>query len=98
MYFLARTRCVHVLQGYSDDVAGSFSPRALPSYTATMQPCVDQSPDCSDQLVVLAVTGEGVPTHQKWFWVSRKVYMEVEPPFFYIMSAGAGARGGRSEG
>lgn len=31
---------------------------------------------------------QGVPSHQKWFWTSRSVYMAVEPAYFYVMSGG----------
>ncbi len=36
-----------------------------------------------------AGTPQGVPTHTKWFWVSRRVFMLVEPAYFSVMSAGA---------
>ena len=31
---------------------------------------------------------QGVPSHQKWFWTSRSVYMAVEPAYFHVMSGG----------
>ena len=31
---------------------------------------------------------QGVPSHQKWFWTSRGVYMAVEPAYFHVMSGG----------
>lgn len=39
-------------------------------------------------LLMLDLCLQGVPSYQKWFWTSRDVYMQVEPPYFLIMSAG----------
>ncbi len=51
-----------------------------------MDPCYADDMSCSDNLHAVSVLGPGAPMHEKWFWSARKVYMEAEPAWFYIMS------------
>jgi len=73
-------------KGYDDALDAHLTRSDLQNYHGVMQPCVDGDPACSDKLVIFHLGGEGVPTHQKMFWTSRTVYMQVEPPYFNIMS------------
>ncbi|GAX81306.1 hypothetical protein CEUSTIGMA_g8737.t1 [Chlamydomonas eustigma] len=75
-------------KGYADNYDMSFAPQDLVTYQNIMLPCTSGQSSCSDTLMVYHMTGEGIPTHQLWFWVSRKVYMDVEPAYFYLMSGG----------
>lgn len=65
------------VQGYDDALDATLSRNDKVSFQEAMRACMDGDESCSDTLVILHVSGEGVPTHQKMFWTSRTVYMEV---------------------
>lgn len=79
--------CPHT-QGFEEGYTARLVPNDHVRFRTVFQPCVDESEACADLMHILTVVGEGVPSHQKMFWTSRKVYMQVEPAYFLIMSAG----------
>jgi hypothetical protein len=87
-------RCFY--KGWPDDADASLHPQDAADWQALMDPCYADAPECSDTVQAVTVTGHGSPLHQKWFWSSRKVYMELEPAWYMVMSAGDGA--GESRG
>lgn len=78
-------RCFY--KGWADGKDASLHPKDEVDWQTTMDPCYADSMDCSDTVQAVTATGHGIPMHEKWFWSSRKVYMELEPAWYLIMSA-----------
>lgn len=82
-----KARCFY--KGYASNLDASLTAQSLLSINYAFSPCVAQDSSCADQLFNVMLTGAGVPTHQSWYWSSRKVYVEVEPAYWFLISAGA---------
>ena len=76
-------------KGWSDAKDALPSTTDFASWTTAMDACVKEDPGCADRLHVVTAIGAGAPSHQKFFWTSRAVYMQIEPAWFWIMSASA---------
>lgn len=86
-----QSRCFY--KGWADDADATVHAYDLPGWQQLMDPCYADSMECSDAVQAVTVTGHGAPMHQKWFWSSRKVYLQLEPAWYLVMS-GSKWRGG----
>lgn len=41
-----------------------------------------------EAIVFLDVKGFGIPNFKKWFWTSRRIYMQIEPAWLNVFSLG----------
>lgn len=46
----------------------------------------ETAPD--ESVVMMDVSGFGIPNFKKWFWTSRQVYMQLEPAWLNVFSLG----------
>lgn len=81
-----KSKCFY--KGYADNLDATLTPQSRQEFNAYFQPCTTGSASCADALVDVRVTGAGVPTHQSWFWASRKVYQQIEPAYWFLISSG----------
>ena len=82
-----KARCFY--KGYASSLDATFTLQSRDYLSNAFSPCLSNDGSCADQLFHVMLTGPGVPTYQSWFWSSRKVYVEVEPAYWFLISSGA---------
>ena len=53
-------------KGFNDAYDASLSPEDLTTFQEAMSPCINQDASCSDKVIVIHLSGEGVPSHLLW--------------------------------
>ena len=86
MDFQGKPRCFY--KGYDDQLDATLTPKSKEAFASSFQPCLSGAETCADLVANVMVTGAGVPTHQSLFWASRKVYVQIEPAYWFLISSG----------